>query len=73
MTISEPRGPGAIEHSGTTAPHGVQRLETKPLSDALGLEILDVDLREPLSPVRIAQLREAWYEGILFYCCAIRV
>ena len=65
MTISEPRGPGAIERSGTTALHGVQRLETKPLSDALGLEILDVDLREPLSPVRIAQLREAWYEGLI--------
>ena len=38
---------------------------TRPLSDALGLEVLDVDLREPLSPALIAQLREAWYEGLI--------
>jgi taurine dioxygenase len=38
-------------------------LRTRPLSPALGLEALDVDLREPLPEVRIAQLREAWYAG----------
>lgn len=38
---------------------------TRPLSAALGLEVLGVDLREPLPPPRIAQLREAWYEGLI--------
>ncbi len=40
-------------------------LLTRPLSAALGLEILEVDLHEPLPPARIAQLREAWYEGLI--------
>ena len=40
-------------------------LTTRPLSAALGLEILDVDLSDPLPPAVIAQLREAWYEGLI--------
>ena len=65
MTIPEPEGRDAIGRSGTTALHGEQRLKTKPLSDALGLEVLEVDLHEPQSPARVAQLREAWYEGLI--------
>jgi alpha-ketoglutarate-dependent taurine dioxygenase len=41
----------------------VPPLRTRPLSPALGLEVLDVDLREPLPGARIVQMREAWYEG----------
>ena len=59
MTMQEPRRRDTGEHTGTTAPHGEPPLKTRPLSDALGLEVLDVDLREPLSPARIAQLRDA--------------
>jgi taurine dioxygenase len=40
-------------------------LKTRPLSGALGLEILDVDLRDKLPPARIAQLREAWHQGLI--------
>ena len=65
MTMAEPRGRDAIEHDGATASHGVERLRTRPLSDALGVEILEVDLRDPLSPARVAQLREAWYGGLI--------
>ncbi len=43
----------------------VPLLTTRPLSAALGLEILDVDLSDPLPPAVIAQLREAWYEGLI--------
>ncbi len=43
----------------------VPPLMTRPLSAALGLEILDLDLRDPLPPAVIAQLREAWYEGLI--------
>ena len=43
----------------------VPPLMTRPLSTALGLEILDVDLRDPVPPAVIAQLREAWYEGLI--------
>ncbi|MGH6738885.1 MAG: TauD/TfdA dioxygenase family protein, partial [Bradyrhizobium sp.] len=40
-------------------------LVTRPLSDALGLEILGVDLSQPLSGARVAQLRDAWHEGLI--------
>jgi len=40
-------------------------LTTRPLSAALGLEILDVDLHNPLPLPVIARLREAWYEGLI--------
>jgi taurine dioxygenase len=51
--------------SGLAAPP----LQTRPLSPALGLEALDVDLREPLPDARIAQLREAWYAGQILLLC----
>ena len=35
------------------------------MSDAIGLEILDVDLRERLAPARVVQLREAWHDGLI--------
>ncbi len=50
------------DHSGQSA---AAPLMTKPLCAALGLEIRGVDLREPLPPALIAQLREAWYEGLI--------
>jgi alpha-ketoglutarate-dependent taurine dioxygenase len=43
----------------------VPPLKTRPLSGALGVEILDIDLREELPPARIAQLREAWHQGLI--------
>jgi len=61
----EPRRRDAIEHDSATAPHSVERLKTRPLSDALGVEILEVDLRDSLSPTRVARLREAWYGGLI--------
>ncbi len=64
MAILRARSQEAVasDRSGQSA---LPPLKTKPLSTALGLEILGVDLREPLSPSRIAQLREAWYEGLI--------
>ncbi len=53
---------GAGDRSGQSA---LPPLAKRPLSPALGLEILGVDLREPLPPALIAQLREAWYEGLI--------
>ena len=46
-------------------PGAVPPLRTRALSDALGVEALDVDLREPLPPARVAQLREAWHQGLI--------
>jgi taurine dioxygenase len=65
MINSVPVRRDAIAQGGMTALHDVPPLKTKRLSDALGLEILDVDLREPLSPGRVSQLRQAWYEGLI--------
>lgn len=60
MTTARASGQQASDHRReATAPP----LETRALSPALGLEALGVDLREPLPGARIAQLREAWYEG----------
>jgi taurine dioxygenase len=64
MTIPGPRGREAFQ-TGGDGTATVRPLATRPLSAALGLEILDVDLREPLPPPMIAQLREAWYEGLI--------
>jgi len=55
----------AVNPTGTIAQGAPQPLRTRALSDALGLEALYVDLREPLSPIRIAQLREAWHQGLI--------
>ena len=35
------------------------------MSAAIGLEVLDVDLREPLAPAQITQLRDAWHTGLI--------
>jgi alpha-ketoglutarate-dependent taurine dioxygenase len=43
----------------------VPPITTRPLSAALGLEVLDVDLREPLTPAQVTQLREAWHAGLI--------
>jgi taurine dioxygenase len=40
-------------------------LTKRPLSAPLGLEILNIDLREPLPPAVVSQLRDAWYEGLI--------
>jgi len=60
-------GPGssereAVQGSGKAT---IPPLATRPLSAALGLEILDVDLRSPLPAPVVAQLRQAWYEGLI--------
>src|SRR5215475_13360919 len=40
-------------------------LSKRQLSAALGLEVRDVNLRQPLPPAVVSQLREAWYEGLI--------
>jgi taurine dioxygenase len=64
--MTQPRSDGQPAVSGdrdiTSAPPPLRK---RPLSAALGLEILDVDLRAPLPPAVVAQLREAWYEGLI--------
>jgi taurine dioxygenase len=40
-------------------------LATRPLSGALGLEILGVDLREPPTAALAAQLLHAWHKGLV--------
>jgi taurine dioxygenase len=40
-------------------------LGTRPLSPALGLEILGLDLRDELSGERVAQLQDAWHRGLI--------
>ena len=50
------------------APGALPPLRTKALSDAIGLEALDVDLREPLSPGRVVQLRQASHQGLILSC-----
>ncbi len=64
MTIPVPSGEEAVHRGGGSKP-ATPPLTTRPLSAALGLEILDVDLRDPLPPPVVAQLREAWYEGLI--------
>ena len=63
MTIPRSNKREAI--SADCSKPAVPPLMTRPLSAALGLEILRVDLREPLPPAVIAQLRKAWYEGLI--------
>jgi taurine dioxygenase len=65
MINSGPVRRDANAQGSMTALHDVPPLKTRRLSDALGLEILDVDLREPLSPGRVSQLQQAWYEGLI--------
>ena len=57
----EPLTPAGNRPIGAVPPP----LRTRPLSDALGLEILDVDLRVPQPPAIVAQLREAWHQGLI--------
>lgn len=40
-------------------------LATRPLSPALGIEVMGVDLRRPIGATLLAQLREAWHEGLV--------
>jgi taurine dioxygenase len=40
-------------------------LATRPLSPALGIEVMGVDLRRPIDATLLAQLREAWHEGLV--------
>ena len=40
-------------------------LQTRPLSPALGAEIIGIDLRQPLDERTSAQLREAWHENLV--------
>src|SRR5712691_8032383 len=40
-------------------------LQTRPLSSALGAEILGVDLREPMTETLAAQLLDAWHQNLV--------
>jgi alpha-ketoglutarate-dependent taurine dioxygenase len=64
MTTPESSGQEAVFRDGSSKA-AIPPLMIRPLSAALGLEILDVDLRNPLPPPVIARLREAWYEGLI--------
>jgi taurine dioxygenase len=47
----------------STTPH--PPLATRPLSPALGLEVLGVDLRNPISAELAAQLEDVWHRGLV--------
>jgi alpha-ketoglutarate-dependent taurine dioxygenase len=64
MTIPQSSGREAVFSDRSSKP-AMPPLMTRALSAALGLEILDVDLHNPLPPPVIARLREAWYEGLI--------
>ena len=49
--------------AGTVAP--LPPLVTRPLSPALGLEILGIDLSQPVTPVLASQLETAWHDGLI--------
>jgi taurine dioxygenase len=49
--------------AGTSAP--LPPLATRPLSPALGLEILGIDLSQPVTPVLASQLEAAWHDGLI--------
>jgi taurine dioxygenase len=49
--------------AGTVAP--LPPLATRPLSPALGLEILGIDLSQPVTPVLASQLEAAWHDGLI--------
>jgi taurine dioxygenase len=49
--------------AGTVAP--LPPLVTRPLSPALGLEILGIDLSQPVTPVLASQLEAAWHDGLI--------
>jgi taurine dioxygenase len=40
-------------------------LATRPLSPSLGLEVLGVDLSQPISPALAAQLEATWHQGLI--------
>lgn len=64
MTIPGSSGRETV-YPGGESKSVVPPLATRPLSAALGLEIRDVDLRDPLPPPAIAQLRGAWFDGLI--------
>jgi taurine dioxygenase len=41
------------------------RVATRPLSPALGAEIMGIDLRQPITEMLVAQLRQAWYQSLI--------
>ena len=52
-------------HTDSGRDTAIPPITTRPLSAALGLEVLNVDLREPLTPAQITQLRDAWHTGLI--------
>src|SRR5262249_25786704 len=63
--MTQPRSDALPAASGDRGIASPPPLAKRPLSAALGLEILDVDLRAPLPDAVVAQLREAWHEGLI--------
>lgn len=43
----------------------MSKLSFRPLSSALGMEVLGLDLREPQPPEVIKELRDAWHEHVI--------
>jgi taurine dioxygenase len=51
--------------SATAAPSPVPGLQTRPLSPALGAEILGVDLSQPMTDTLAAQLLDVWHQNLV--------
>src|ERR1700680_1425114 len=58
--VMETQTSSAAEHKSPSHPFGV-----RPLSPALGAEILGVDLSEPMTEARAAQLLDAWHQNLV--------
>lgn len=52
-------------HTNSGRDTTIPPITTRPLSAALGLEVLNVDLREPPTLAQITQLRDAWHAGLI--------
>ena len=55
----------ALEASARNADSSSSPLRTRPLSPALGAEILDVDLSRPMDDRLKAQMLEAWHQNLV--------
>jgi hypothetical protein len=53
-----------MESVGSDAQRSANQLRTRPLSSALGAEIIGVDLSRPMSDELFEKIRQCWHDNV---------